>query len=545
LPIIFKAVTEQDVVLRSRVRAVITEPARAAAAAFVVIEMVGFFFYLVAGHKLWFFRDDWDFLAGRSINAHDLLRQHGGHLVALPLVVFRALYLFVGLRSYVPYQVLPIGLHLTAAALLRAIMRRAGVGPWISTVAASLFVFFGAGSQDILWAFQIAFSAPLVLGLAQLLLADHDGPIDRRDWIGIVAGMAAIMCSGVAVTMIAVVGLAALIRRGWRAAAFHTLPIGVVYAAWWLHYSRGMGATVTDPSVLTDWVRTGITGAFDALGQVAFVGWALAVMLASGLALAWRQYESTERRRRGGVITAMLIGSVGFLLISGVNRAWVGTRFASSSRYLHVVGALLLPPLAVAADALIRRRRALAPLVLGLFLIGLPGNIAETGEAFVGKAYFANYEQMVRSLPHMTLADRVPRDVRPDLVNGPWITVGWLLDGARSGRIPATRAPTPNERATNRLRLSLEQLDEGLGSECAPLGAPVVRHLVAGESFVVRGAIRVQLIDDESGVSSSPVNFGASFLSGARENTLRDVAGPLTIRIVGGAPVGMLCRGSR
>jgi hypothetical protein len=206
---------------------------------------------------------------------------------------------------------------------------------------------------------------------------------------------------------------------------------------------------------------------------------------------------------------------------------------------------LLLPPLAVAADALIRRWRALAPLVLGLFLIGLPGNIAETGDAFVGKAYFANYEQMVRSLPYMTLAGRVPRDVRPDLVNGPWITVGWLLDGARSGRIPATRTPTPNESTTNRLRLSLEQLDEGLGSDCAPLHAPVVRHLVAGESFVVRGTIRVQLIDDETGVSSGPVTFGSSFLSGARENTLRDVAGPLTIRIVGGAPIGMLCRGSR
>ena len=53
------------------------------------------------------------------------------------------------------------------------------------------------------------------------------------------------------------------------------------------------------------------------------------------------------------------------------------------------------------------------------------------------------------------------------------------------------------------------------------------------------------LIDDETGVTSSPVSFGASFLSGARENTLRDVAGPLTLRIVGGSPLVMLCKGSR
>ncbi len=105
------------------------------------------------------------------------------------------------------------------------------------------------------------------------------------------------MCSGVAVTMVGVVGLATLVKRGWRPALFHTAPLGVLYGAWWFHYAHGQGATVTDVSVLTDWTRTGITGAFDALGQVPFVGWALAVMLVSGLVLAWRQYDWTERRR--------------------------------------------------------------------------------------------------------------------------------------------------------------------------------------------------------------------------------------------------------
>lgn len=90
------------------------------------------------------------------------------------------MYWLVGLRSYAPYHVLAIGLHLKAAALLRVIMRRAGVVPWISTVPASLIAFFGTASQEILWAFQIAFSGALVLGLVQLLLADHDGSIDRR-----------------------------------------------------------------------------------------------------------------------------------------------------------------------------------------------------------------------------------------------------------------------------------------------------------------------------------------------------------------------------
>ena len=46
------------------------------------------------------------------------------------------------------------------------------------------------------------------------------------------------MCSGVSLVMVAVVGLAVLIRRGWKAAAFQTVPLAAMYGTWYL---------VTDP----------------------------------------------------------------------------------------------------------------------------------------------------------------------------------------------------------------------------------------------------------------------------------------------------------
>ena len=95
-------------------------------------------------------------------------------------------------------------------------MRRSQVGVWTSALAASVFALFGAGAQNLLWAFQVTFTGALVLGLVHLLLADHDGPLDRRDWLGLAAGFLGLMCSGVAVTMVFVVGVAALLRRGWR-----------------------------------------------------------------------------------------------------------------------------------------------------------------------------------------------------------------------------------------------------------------------------------------------------------------------------------------
>lgn len=507
---------------------------RAAAAVFAAIGLAGFIFYVVAARDIWFFRDDWEFLAARRFDLHDLLAQHGGHWVALPLAVYRAMYFVVGLRSYLPYQLMTIVLHLAAAVLLRVVMRRAGVNPWLATIVAGGYVFFGSGSQDVLWAFQIAFTGPLVLGLAQALLADHDGPLSRRDWLGLVAGFAALLCSGVAVTMIGVVGLAVLIRRGWRAAAFHTVPLAAVYAAWWLHYARSASTTVTSVSQLYDWFRTGVTGAFDALGEVPFVGWALAAMLAVGLVLAWRRQTFTEFRRHGAIPAAMLVGSAAFLVISGINRAWVGTRFAASSRYLDIVVALLLPSLAVAADALIRTWRASLPFVLILLLVGIPGNVRATRDNFYNARYFADYQHMMRSLPRTGLAERVPRDLEPELTNAPWVTIGWLMDGAHSGRIPATRASTPHERATNVLRLSLYQVNGGTATGCSRLSSPRIVDLSTGDAFVVRGTVIVQLIGDRPGTSSNPVTFGATFFAGSGDHTIRDVGGPLTVRIGGG-----------
>src|SRR5581483_7089046 len=118
---------------------------------FAVMEAIAFVVYLAIGRGIWFWGDEWELLARRGVNAHDLLASHGGHLIALPLLVYRALFALVGLRSYVPYQMLSIGLWLLVAALLRAVMRRADVAPWIATAAAAAFLFFGSAGYDVLW----------------------------------------------------------------------------------------------------------------------------------------------------------------------------------------------------------------------------------------------------------------------------------------------------------------------------------------------------------------------------------------------------------
>src|SRR5690606_38776400 len=106
--------------------------------------------------------------------------------------------------------------------------RRAGVGPWLATAAVLGLLLFGAGEDNIVWAFQITLVGALALGLVHLLLLDHDGPLDRRDAAGLAAGTLALMCSGIGLLMAMLAGGAALLRRGVRAALVHTVPLAAL-----------------------------------------------------------------------------------------------------------------------------------------------------------------------------------------------------------------------------------------------------------------------------------------------------------------------------
>ena len=121
----------------------------------------------------------------------------------------------------------------------------------------------------------------------------------------------------------------------------------------------------------------------------------------------------------------------------------------------------------------------------------------------------------------------MPRSLHPTPSFASEVTVGWLLDGASSGRIPAAGSATPTERATDTLRLSLEQLGSPNRSACVVLRSAVTRRLAAGASLNIRGTIAVQ---GRSPISQ-PLAFGTSLFDAASTHTLLAVAGPLELRL--------------
>src|SRR5204862_5373503 len=161
---------------------------------------------------------------------------------------------------------------------------------------------------------------------------------------GLLAGVVGLMCSGVAVTMVVVVGLATLVRRGWRVAALHTAPLAVLFVGWFVTSARNefVGYHRIPIGQVPRFVAAGIANAFKEMGQVPGAGVALGILLLVGLVAAWEPLTSAERRRCAAAPGALLIGAILFLLIISQGRAYGFDQHAdptASSRYIHLVSA--------------------------------------------------------------------------------------------------------------------------------------------------------------------------------------------------------------
>ena len=449
----------------------------------------GLLIVFVIGRHRWFFGDEWSFLAERNAgNLGDLFRAHAEHWSTIPVIVYRALWNLFGLRTYVPYQAVVVVMHVATAFLLRAVMVRAGVRSWTASVVAAGFLLFGPGQENILWAFQIGFVGALMFGLVQLILSDHDGPIGRRDGAALLAGTAALMCSGVALPMVAVVGASALVRRGWKAAALQVLPLAGLYGIWYLATSPGGidNPYGRNPSFeeMARFVWSGIRGTFVALGGYSAIGVLLAAVVLVGALLAWADRRT---HRRLVAPAALLGGALLFLVGTGFTRWFVTPTANSQSRYLYTLAALVLPALAVAVDAVIARWRLLTPLVVAILLVATVKNATDFGSAPFDAAYFRDQKQLVLSMARSPFASRVPAYVRPN----PWFTIGWLRRAAADGEVPKPGPVTPELARRIRFQLSIAQLDgQYRMAACRTFRRGTVLRPAQGERLGIRFAAR-------------------------------------------------------
>jgi hypothetical protein len=309
---------------------------------------------VVAAAILWlsrgytFYFDEWDFIqAAPDWSWTYYLQPHNEHPSILFKLIYAALLNTVGLRSYVPYMAVLLALHAANAVLMFELVRRRA-GDLLGIAAAAVLLVLGAGWEDILWAFQLAWLASVACGLAMLLTLQGRSTLRLAATVGLAT--ASLMFSGIGFVFVtvAVVHIAATPERRRDLRWF--LPLGIALGVWYVAF----GHSGTFPA----------TGGFNLLMLPAYVGWGLAgsasavvgvtgapalavlVLAAGAIGFAWWQ------RRPDPLALSLVTGLVTFYLLIGFSRAQMGYQQSASGRYVYIGAVFWLILLADAARVL-------------------------------------------------------------------------------------------------------------------------------------------------------------------------------------------------
>lgn len=419
--------------------------------------------YAVVGRRQWFIRDDWAFLLTRDTlrttrGIDDwLFTAQDGHWMTPPILVYRAIQNVFGIESYWPFLLPTLALHVTAVLLARQVCRRLHVSPWTTTLLCSMLLVFGAGWENIVFAIQITYNLSLVAFLAQLLLVDHQGRVDRRDVIGALVGLVGVMSSGFGPFFAFGVFVLLASRRRWRAAAVAVVPQALAYL-WWLVVWESDGAAAATPgprSQVPAFAVRGITATFEslvavpALAGVAIVG-TLAITLWAGQAWWTRSFAFAL----WAVVLSMYLGV-------GSQRIGFGLDSAAASRYQHITAILVVPVLGLAVD---RLRHWSEPIhhttrgLLGAAVVLNAGWLQTNAADWANRARDARltYELVVGS----PLAGTVDPQIKPVPFN-PDVTVAWLPYLLAEGAIDLRTPTTPDELARVNAVLGLTPANGG------------------------------------------------------------------------------------
>jgi hypothetical protein len=508
---------------------VVSLPKMRARHVFVAVLIISFIVIYTAGSHVYFYSDEWTIFQQRPLSSLSSWLQPHYHVHWIPglVALYGVLFNLVGIDYYWLYHLPGVVMHLLAAWMLREVMVNAHADEWTATACATIFAFYGIGAQNIMWAFQVGFTASLAMGLVHLTCATHPVPTRQRDWAGLGAGAVALAFGAIGVTMAIVVGLATLLLRGWRAAFFHTAPLGITYFLWWFNFARSEMAhpKYGTPALWAQWVWQGFAEVFGSLAGWAPLGVLLAAATAIGFSMRVRDQVGAVGWWRPLVpVLALACGALIFQLITALGRVAqplggfivLGPTGARSSRYVYIVAALVLPLIAIAVSYLFRRWRILVFVLAPVFILGLVDNVRHLilidNVPVFDEALHIRARQLVSDAAYSDLIESVPADTELKLPFAT-VTAGWLRAVKAQGRLPELGGVTPSRAAEADAQLAAS-FAVARDLEChESVNAGVMLDFVAGD--IIR--IRAKSIDarfsftyeseDGTQVQSGPVAF--------------------------------------
>jgi hypothetical protein len=405
--------------------------------------------YIVGRHQ-WFIRDDWAFVFTRE-RVHQasglddmLFSAQDGHWMTAPVVIYRVVHALFGVGSYWPYLIPTMACHLAIAVMIRVLSLRVGVSAWTATILAAMFAVFGSGWENIVFAIQIVYNLSLLGFLVHLYLIDHDGPPDRRDLLGVLAGLVAVSSSGFGPFIIFGTLIFMVMRRRWKAAAIATVPTTLATAWWWLFWGSDPAGDALHSSLgnVPAYVDRGLIAVFQALTTPdSMVGIAMLATLAVTL---WRQRDA----RSHDLLLALGVTGVAIYIGLGVQRGGFGIETAANSRYVYVVAALMIPAFGIAVDLLgrlapaaLRAGQALLIAAIGMNI----GALRTNGNEWASRS--AKERHVLELIAVSPTRATVPQDLAPLPDFSPDVQIRDIAELVADGAIHPRPAATPDEEA--------------------------------------------------------------------------------------------------
>ena len=292
---------------------------------------------------VWFWADDWDLLFLRGIIPGadvGLLAPHNSHWLLMEILIYRGLFEVFGLGSYLPWAVTEIVFHLAVSFTTYLLLRRVGARPWAAVGGGVLIMYFGEGANAELWAASMNHVGALLFGLlAAYVVARVAGT--RAPILGAAALLVvAVMFSGTALAVVAMVFVFAAGQRGFRYALAVAVPPTVVFGTWYLSQRDAIDPLGSRPdlSQVPTFIWTGMTGTLGEGTGLPGAGPLLLGVVVGCLLIA--------RPEPSGLVTlagAGLVGDVVQLVLLGVGRFGFGPEQVATSHYAYINIVLLAP----------------------------------------------------------------------------------------------------------------------------------------------------------------------------------------------------------
>jgi hypothetical protein len=282
-----------------------------------------------------FYFDEWDFiLSASSWTWVTYLEPHNEHMVLIPRLIYAALLNTVGLRSYLPYMLILMALHVAVAWVLFELTRRRA-GDFVAIAFATIVLVLGAGWENLLWAFQLTFVGSVACGLG-VLLALEDPSTPRKLLLATVLLTASLMFSAVGAFFAFAAATRLVLTPTRRQELFWFAPVAVAFAAWYLaigHTGKPTGApgSVANLLVLPAYVVWGLAGSVGGIiGVDGIPSLGLLVLAAGAVGFAW------WRHRPDQLALGAAAGLIAFYVVAGLSRAQIGYEQSAAGRYIYI-----------------------------------------------------------------------------------------------------------------------------------------------------------------------------------------------------------------